>query len=253
MKKHNYVYTIVRQTPDENGVRKGYIGVHCTDNLEDGYFGSGVYLTRAVKKYGREDFVKTIVADFESEEEAVEYETELLHRMHRLSGGWELFRKRFYNLKLNEPRGKVSISDESRKKMSESRTGEKNGFYGKTHSLDAKKKIGEASASRTHSDEVKQKIGKAVAGENNPRFKGLTVGTSLEHGGTIIFTGAKSMEASGFSSSHINSVILRKRPHHKNFTFTRTKDPEILQSLLDQNNFIDEESKIIIEDFLRNS
>ena len=53
MKKHNYVYTIVRQTPDENGVRKGYIGVHCTDNLEDGYFGSGVYLKNAVNKYGR--------------------------------------------------------------------------------------------------------------------------------------------------------------------------------------------------------
>lgn len=32
---------------------KWYIGMHSTDNLEDGYIGSGIYLSRSIKKYGK--------------------------------------------------------------------------------------------------------------------------------------------------------------------------------------------------------
>ena len=61
------------------------------------------------------------------------------------------------------------------------------------------------------------------------------------------------MKERGFHQSAISNVISGKLPHHKNFTFTRTKDPDVRQSLLDQNNFFDEESKIILEEFLRDS
>ena len=33
-----------------------YIGRHSTDNLNDGYLGSGTILKRAIKKYGKHNF-----------------------------------------------------------------------------------------------------------------------------------------------------------------------------------------------------
>lgn len=38
-----------------------YIGMHSTDDLEDGYLGSGVHLTRSVKKYGKDQHVREII------------------------------------------------------------------------------------------------------------------------------------------------------------------------------------------------
>ena len=32
-----------------------YIGMHSTNNLEDGYLGSGIFLNNSIKKYGRQN------------------------------------------------------------------------------------------------------------------------------------------------------------------------------------------------------
>jgi hypothetical protein len=72
------MYHVVYETTNlVNG--KKYIGKHSTDDLNDAYLGSGNVLLRAVKKYGRENFDRTIIRCFDSEEEAFEYEGKLVN------------------------------------------------------------------------------------------------------------------------------------------------------------------------------
>lgn len=72
-KKYHYIYKI---TNDINS--KYYIGVHSTDNLHDGYFGSGNAIKAAIKKYGKENFTKEILEFVNSENEKYQREYELV-------------------------------------------------------------------------------------------------------------------------------------------------------------------------------
>ena len=54
--------------------KKIYIGVHRTDNLNDGYMGSGTILKRAQLKYGIENFTKEILQFFPTYKEALNFE-----------------------------------------------------------------------------------------------------------------------------------------------------------------------------------
>jgi hypothetical protein len=64
MTKH---YIIYKTTNLING--KFYIGKHTTNNKNDSYLGSGLALTNAIKKYGKENFKKEILFECDSEEE----------------------------------------------------------------------------------------------------------------------------------------------------------------------------------------
>lgn len=68
-KKYHYFYKITNQV---NG--KYYYGIHSTDDLDDGYKGSGLRLSLAYKKYGEGNFKKEIIKFFETRKEASEYE-----------------------------------------------------------------------------------------------------------------------------------------------------------------------------------
>lgn len=58
---------------------KFYFGVHNTENLGDGYSGSGKVLKSAYQKYGIENFTKEIIKFFDTEEEAFSYEREIVN------------------------------------------------------------------------------------------------------------------------------------------------------------------------------
>ena len=67
--KYHYFYKI---TNNLNG--HFYYGVHNTNDLNDGYMGSGTRLHYAYKKYGIENFTKEILKFFDTSKEAFEYE-----------------------------------------------------------------------------------------------------------------------------------------------------------------------------------
>ena len=74
MEKYYYLYQINNLI---NG--KIYIGVHRTNNLEDGYMGSGIRVLEAQKKYGKENFEKIILEFFQDEEEMFVKEAEIVN------------------------------------------------------------------------------------------------------------------------------------------------------------------------------
>jgi hypothetical protein len=53
---------------------KTYVGIHSTENLNDGYLGSGTALQKAIKKYGKKNFTMIPLAFFDSRNEALEEE-----------------------------------------------------------------------------------------------------------------------------------------------------------------------------------
>lgn len=69
-------YVIYKTTNTING--KYYIGKHKTNNLDDGYIGSGRLLLRAVKKYGKENFKTEILETHNNEQDLNEAEKRLV-------------------------------------------------------------------------------------------------------------------------------------------------------------------------------
>lgn len=70
---YNYLYKITNLV---NG--KIYIGVHKTNNLDDGYMGSGKYLKLAFDKYGIDNFQKDILMFFPTYKDALEEERKIV-------------------------------------------------------------------------------------------------------------------------------------------------------------------------------
>lgn len=56
-----------------------YIGQHQTDNIDDDYMGSGQRIQNAIKKYGIENFEKTILFECSSAEEMNAKEAEIVN------------------------------------------------------------------------------------------------------------------------------------------------------------------------------
>ena len=70
-------YTIYKTTNLINN--KIYIGLHTTNNLNDGYLGSGIFLKKAIKKYGFKNFKKEILYILPSKKEMILKEKEIVN------------------------------------------------------------------------------------------------------------------------------------------------------------------------------
>lgn len=74
MDKHYVIYQITNKIN-----KKIYIGAHCTKNIDDNYMGSGRYIKAAIKHFGLEYFEKIILFKFDTKEEMLAKERELVN------------------------------------------------------------------------------------------------------------------------------------------------------------------------------
>lgn len=168
-------YTIYKITNILNG--KFYIGKHETNDPDDRYYGSGVHLKRAIKKYGKENFTKEVLFVFDTEEEMNAKEKELVTEDFALlksnynkgpgGEGGPHFKGRKHSeetiQKIKLKRKDQVVTNETRRKISESNLRRQRngtlGMTGKTHSAETKKKIGLA-------------VSEATKGKPKPWLKG---------------------------------------------------------------------------------
>lgn len=108
-KKFNFVYLTTNMA---NG--KKYIGKHSTNDLNDGYIGSGTILKRAIKKHGFEQFSFQILKMFDTSQEALDYEAELVTTEIVESS-------EYYNMKIGGQGGGIVFTDDIKARMVESR------------------------------------------------------------------------------------------------------------------------------------
>jgi hypothetical protein len=72
---HHTVYKITNKVNE-----MFYVGVHSTFNPLDRYFGSGVEIREALREFGKRNFVKEILFDFETEREMLDKEAEIVNK-----------------------------------------------------------------------------------------------------------------------------------------------------------------------------
>ena len=162
-KKYHYLYKTTNLINN-----KFYVGMHSTDNLEDGYLGSGKRLKRSVIKYGKENFKIEYLEFFEDRKTLVEREKNFINEdlikdpmcMNLAVGGEGGILNDEHMEKLHAGASRNLLKQWQDKdyrikmKSSSSRTMRKylstrisfSTFSGKTHSIESKNKIGIASS-----------------------------------------------------------------------------------------------------------
>lgn len=147
MKKYNYVYKITNLV---NG--KIYIGKHSTDDIEDGYMGSGIRVKQAYQKYGLENFNKEVIQFYTSEDELNQGEIYWIAQFNSTEPeiGYNLTYGGDGGVLTTEVRQKISTtmkglhrSEETKRKIGEAMKGKNNPMYGKPLSEEHKRKISE--------------------------------------------------------------------------------------------------------------
>ena len=98
MKKYHLIY----KTTNINTGRF-YIGMHSTNNIEDGYIGSGTWLRHSIKKHGVESFDREILHLLDTRKLAYEKEKELVTK-------YFIDNNKVYNLVLGGAAGKKIIN-----------------------------------------------------------------------------------------------------------------------------------------------
>jgi group I intron endonuclease len=165
-------YTIYKVTNKING--KIYIGSHKTKNLDDGYMGSGKYLTHALQKYGLENFTKEILFIFDNPKDMYAKEAEIVNdeflteeNTYNLKrggfGGWDYVNETVDFVARNTKASQNGNNHNKRsssvrhcwtngcytdREVSEKFTiSARTSFLGKSHTEETKKKIGQKNSS----------------------------------------------------------------------------------------------------------
>lgn len=142
-----------------------YIGMHSTDNIDDGYLGSGKRIIAELKKYGKENFVRVIIGQTTSREALKTKEAELVTEELRKDplclnlknggeGGWDhLDNEKMKSVRsANLAKAREKLTTEIRSKAAKSWIRDPDHDYatftGRKHSEETKQKMREAHAKR---------------------------------------------------------------------------------------------------------
>lgn len=149
------MYYIVYETTNKvNG--KKYRGAHATEDLNDKYLGSGTAIMRAIKRYGQENFYRSVLEVCKTPEDMYEAEARWVDKE------W-MCRKDTYNCATGGSGG-YRVSDETREKMS---IGNKGRVFTEEH----RRKLSEAAKRRKPNIEKGHKFGPMSDEEKAKRSK----------------------------------------------------------------------------------
>ena len=156
MKKFNYIYLITNTLNN-----KIYVGKHSTDNLDDGYMGSGKLIKKAIQKYGIKNFTKEYLAFCDTEEKLNWFEKFYIKKYKAREVGYNLTDGGDGHLGFimtEETRTKISNTKSGTKvpKLSESLKGRTSPFKGCRHTEETKQKL-----RKPKTEETKQKLSEA--------------------------------------------------------------------------------------------
>jgi group I intron endonuclease len=123
---------------------------------------NSAYFQRAIKKYGKINFKWEVLEVCQTR---VQLNTQekfwiAFYCSNKVSSG--------YNL--TDGGDSFEFNEEIKKKISQSITGEKNGFFGKKHSASTKQKVSQANKGKKRSQKYKDFLKNKVKGEDNPFF-----------------------------------------------------------------------------------
>lgn len=164
-KKYHFIYKTTNLLNS-----RYYLGMHSTNDLEDGYLGSGTYLKRSLNKHGKENHILEIIEFCKTRKELISKEKTLVNLK-------EIAKKDCMNL--NVGGGTYNHTEETKKKISqfgiEYYKTHKHPRLGITHTKESRKKMSDALKGRIvwnkgktglqfHTEESKKKIGDASKG-----------------------------------------------------------------------------------------
>lgn len=168
MEIYNGSYCVYVHINQING--KMYVGQTCQKPEKRWKYGYGYiknpYFYKAIEKYGWDNFEHEVIASNLTKEEADNFEKVLINKLNLLNPD--------YGYNLSEGGSHGCLSEDTKQKMREARSGEKHYMYGKHLSEATKQKISESKQGeknnfygKHHTEETKKKIGQARYGSKN--------------------------------------------------------------------------------------
>lgn len=147
----------------------------------DYYWGTGRRIRERISLYGKENFVKEILGEFDDRTIAHQVENQYIEQFRHDDKCLNKRLEHHFGLYGKESRAKISASnigkhrtDEIRAKIAAALCGENHPLYGKHRTDETRAKIGAANAisqlGKHHTDETIARMSAAKRGENNPMY-----------------------------------------------------------------------------------
>ena len=158
-KRKSYVYKIRCLVTDEY-----YFG-SSFNAKSNWYWGGGKRIRERIAQYGKENFVKEILGEFDDRVEAHKVENEYIEKFRNDDKCLNERIEYHFGSFSYETCAKIGVahtgkhlSKETRSRMSAAKRGEKSNFFGKHHTEEAKAKMSASHIGKHRTEETKQKI-----------------------------------------------------------------------------------------------